>query len=173
MKAQDVILGLLMKEDLTGYEIKKCFETTFSFFFDASYGSVYPTLKKMESEQLIRKRSVIQEGKPNKNVYSLTESGKEQFQSYLESAVEGDAIRSDLCVKLYFGRYADPQVMLTWMKEGIIRNEQTVKQLELVLTQFQEVMDDSQILCVQIGLSYHRSQLDVLRQGLVQMTNKE
>ena len=55
MTSQDVILGILMKRSLSGYDIKHMFETIFSYFYNASFGTIYPTLSKMEKEGLITK----------------------------------------------------------------------------------------------------------------------
>lgn len=73
MKIQGVILGILNSGPHSGYEIKRQFEERFSFFFNASYGSIYPTLSKFEKEKLITKKTVKHEGKPNKNVYTITD----------------------------------------------------------------------------------------------------
>ena len=77
MNSQDVILGIIMYHSLSGYDIKHKLETIFSYFYNASYGTIYPTLSKMEKEGMITKESVIQEGRPNKNVYSITEEGQQ------------------------------------------------------------------------------------------------
>ncbi|MDG0813175.1 hypothetical protein [Cohnella rhizosphaerae] len=51
----------------------------------------------------IAKESVVQEARPNKNVYSLTAEGKTQFEHYLHSPVEKDSYRSDFLVRMFFG----------------------------------------------------------------------
>lgn len=43
-----VILGFLCEKDMTGYEIKQKMTISTSNFIDASFGSIYPMLKKME-----------------------------------------------------------------------------------------------------------------------------
>lgn len=88
MNIQDVILGILSEKPHSGYEIKRHFEEYFSFFFDASYGTIYPTLSKMEKLNLITKESVRQEGKPDKNVFTITSAGLDQFHAYLQSPAE-------------------------------------------------------------------------------------
>ena len=78
MNSQDVILGMLMKRSLTGYEIKQLFEDLFSYFYSSSYGTIYPMLHRMEKEELLTKENVLQDGKPNKNVFTITEKGRRQ-----------------------------------------------------------------------------------------------
>lgn len=67
MNTQDVILGLLMKESLTGYQIKQLLENVFSNFYSSSYGIIYPTLARMEKEGFITKENVLQENERLRN----------------------------------------------------------------------------------------------------------
>ena len=53
MDVKSIILGFLMHGSMTGYELKKFFTLSFSFFSGLSYGSIYPALKGMEKEGLI------------------------------------------------------------------------------------------------------------------------
>ena len=69
MKGRDVILGILSKQERTGYEIKEIFQSQLSYFYDGTYGMIYPTLKKLEQDGLVSKRVIMQTGKPNKNIY--------------------------------------------------------------------------------------------------------
>ena len=70
---------------MTGYDLRKAFSMSFSFFSELSYGSVYPSLKKMESRGLISKHVEIQDGAPNRKVYTITEAGKRAFLDSLRS----------------------------------------------------------------------------------------
>ena len=61
-KIDMVILGLLEHENLTGYDIKKQIDGAINFFWKASFGSIYPALKDLEKNGLIKK---IKEDYPN------------------------------------------------------------------------------------------------------------
>ena len=50
LKGRDVVLGLLMGKELSGYDIKIVFEDVFTHFFDGSFGMIYPTLRQLEKE---------------------------------------------------------------------------------------------------------------------------
>lgn len=47
-----VILGFLCEKDMTGYEIKQKMTLSTSNFIDASFGSIYPMLKKWKRGSL-------------------------------------------------------------------------------------------------------------------------
>jgi len=42
MDIQSILLGFLMRDSMTGYDLKKAFSISFSFFSGLSYGSIYP-----------------------------------------------------------------------------------------------------------------------------------
>ena len=102
MKSDDVVLGILLESPSTGYEIKQKFETVFSNFYNASFGSIYPILHKLVTHKIVYVKLVRQEGKPDKKIYSITEKGIESFQNYLRTEVEPRKTKWDFMVRMYF-----------------------------------------------------------------------
>lgn len=47
MNGRDVVLGILNGSDRTGYEINDILKTRLSYFYDGTYGMIYPTLRKL------------------------------------------------------------------------------------------------------------------------------
>ncbi|HFH8775517.1 TPA: PadR family transcriptional regulator [Streptococcus agalactiae] len=84
MTGKDIILGLLIEKSRTGYEINEVFETIFKHFYKTSYGMIYPTLKRLSESGLVEKEIVIQNGKPNKNVYHITDEGKQALITWVK-----------------------------------------------------------------------------------------
>src|SRR2546430_4469913 len=52
-----VILGMLRLGKRTGYEIKQIVDVSTRFFWAASYGQIYPELKRLEERGLVGSRS--------------------------------------------------------------------------------------------------------------------
>src|SRR3989442_4465590 len=52
-----VILGMLRLGERTGYEIKQIVDVSTRFFWAASYGQIYPELKRLEERGLVASRS--------------------------------------------------------------------------------------------------------------------
>ena len=73
-----IILGFLMTNNMTGYDIKQKMSISTSNFIDASFGSIYPTLKRLEQKKLICFEEIVENGKLKK-VYCVTEQGKKEF----------------------------------------------------------------------------------------------
>lgn len=85
-------------------------------FFDASFGAIYPALRRMEKDGYVKKEIIQQEGKPNKNLYVITSKGQEEFQQYMESPINPTIMRSDFLIRLFFGKFTKKENILQWMK---------------------------------------------------------
>jgi DNA-binding PadR family transcriptional regulator len=166
MQGKDIILGLLMESPKTGYEINERFRSVFAHFFFASYGMIYPTLRKLESAGEVEKEVVFQKGKPNKNVYHITEKGKRTFRDYLKTTVSGDRFQSEFLVRLYFGAYVDADLLRQWMREEQESIQEKIRKLQSVGLRQEPKMSGSQKLSYDFGLSMYLAQLKVLQDYL-------
>lgn len=162
----DVILGLLHKRPLTGYEIKSTFQNLFVYFFDASFGTIYPALGKLEKLGYITKQSVPQDNRPMKNVYTLTDRGRNQFERYLESPVEKESYRSDFLTRLYFGEHAEPESTRRWMKSELANGVSGLRKLEEKKSRMWDAMTPTQQICLTMGIEQAKTRIKVLEEGL-------
>ncbi len=103
MNIRTVCLAILNCQEATGYEIKKLStEGAFAYFVDASFGSIYPALGRMEKEGLVIGREETQPGKPARKIYSITETGRRAFFEAIGEMPQPDIFRSEfLLVALY------------------------------------------------------------------------
>ena len=127
-KLDCVILGLLSHEDLTGYEIKKRMDTALSFFWGASFGSIYPTLKGLMEDGLANKSDTG--GNRNKIRYSITDKGRAHLRNWLEIPVEKDEVRYETLLKLFFAGDSGPKTAIRHIEnfEAKIRGAMPVLQ---------------------------------------------
>ncbi|MFN4010455.1 MAG: PadR family transcriptional regulator [Pannonibacter sp.] len=95
MSVRRLCLAILNFGDATGYEIRKAStEGEFSYFEEAGFGSIYPTLAKLEAEGLVTVRHEPQEGKPARKVYSITDTGRAELKALLSEPLAEDTFRS-------------------------------------------------------------------------------
>lgn len=98
---ESILLGMVLEEDLTGYDIKKRIETGIGVFYKASFGSLYPALKKMTNKGYLNAYEKSQGGR-QKIFYHITEIGKENFYDWLSSPMNVlDGTNTHLA-KVYF-----------------------------------------------------------------------
>lgn len=97
----NIILGCLTLGPMSGYEIKRLISISTSLFYNASYGSIYPTLKKMEEFGLVQSNEVVENGR-FKKIYALTSEGQQEFMEWLENPPRPIVIKNDMLVRLFF-----------------------------------------------------------------------
>ena len=104
MNVRTLCLSILYEGEATGYEIRRrCVDGECSYFVEASYGSIYPALAKLEADKLVTSRTEQQDGKPAKKVYSITEAGRAAFAQQLSEPLGENMFRSPF---LLFARFA-------------------------------------------------------------------
>lgn len=103
MNVRTICLAILYDGEATGYEIRKLsVEGEYSYFIDASYGSIYPALARLETEKLVTSRVEVQDGKPAKKIYSITPLGRSAFIQSLFEKLGEDEFRSEFLLFLRF-----------------------------------------------------------------------
>ncbi|PCI04716.1 MAG: PadR family transcriptional regulator [Hyphomicrobiales bacterium] len=96
MNINTLILAILNVQDATGYEIKKLStDGQFSYFVDISFGSIYPTLARLEKEGKVTLRTEAQSGKPDRKIYSITDAGRMEFIAALAQPPAPDKFKSE------------------------------------------------------------------------------
>lgn len=102
MDVRTFCLGVLTMGDASGYEIKKRLEGPFQHFYDASFGSIYPALNRLQDEGLVTCTHEAQSKRPDKKVYALTPEGRLAFIRELSSDPGQDRVRSEFLVLMMF-----------------------------------------------------------------------
>ena len=105
-KIHIVILGLLNHEDLTGYDIKKRIDEAIRFFWNGSFGNIYPALKELEEDKLV-KSSSASEGAREKITYHITAKGKKALDSWLGKTQTSNELRYETLLKIFFAGASD------------------------------------------------------------------
>jgi DNA-binding PadR family transcriptional regulator len=154
MDVKLMLLGFLMQGGMTGYEFKKKFSLSFSFFSNLSYGSIYPALKKMEREGLISLKVEIQDGTPNRKVYTITDSGKKVFLEALRAPFDLDRPRYAFLTRLFFFAYLSPEERFSAAKTHLESIKNFQRDLKAVEPQIKDRADKYQYLCYRFGVQF-------------------
>lgn len=96
-----VILGMVRKEPRSGYEIKALVDNSTRFFWAASYGQIYPELKRLSEAGLIV-GSEQPTGGRKRTVYEITADGEEELQAWLRQPPQTFEMRDEGLLKLFF-----------------------------------------------------------------------
>ena len=104
------VLGLLKEKPMYGYELKKALTERLGHMGSFSYGSLYPTLKRLAKAATVEMEYPKGEIRRKKNVYKITPSGEELFAALLEqSGPTQTEDREAFMLRLAFFRYTKPE----------------------------------------------------------------
>ncbi len=96
-----VILGMVRTEPRSGYEIKAVVDDTTRFFWAASYGQIYPELKRLSEAGLVVGVDSPTGGR-RRTVYEITADGEEELKAWLRQPPATFEMREEGLLKLFF-----------------------------------------------------------------------
>jgi DNA-binding PadR family transcriptional regulator len=96
---------------MSGYDIKQLMATSTHFFWDESYGQIYPILRQLERDGLAaavasRSTSTATRGPKARRVYQITAAGRRALQQWLDEPAADELKRIEVLLKLFFGNAA-------------------------------------------------------------------
>ncbi|MCP2281055.1 PadR family transcriptional regulator [Nocardia amikacinitolerans] len=97
------LLGLLSVRPMTGYEIGKHYARALSPWWETPRTQIYPKLRELERRGLIAKETVVQDGKPNKQVYSIAVAGTSTLTEHLSEPIRGADMKHHMMMRLFLG----------------------------------------------------------------------
>ena len=96
-----VILGMIRETPRSGYEIKAVVDETTRFFWAASYGQIYPELKRLSEAGLVEGVDSPTGGR-KRTVYAITADGEEELKAWLRQPPGTYEMREEGLLKLFF-----------------------------------------------------------------------
>ncbi|TDI71600.1 MAG: PadR family transcriptional regulator [Bacteroidetes bacterium] len=87
------ILGLISTAPMSGYAIRKVFETTAMGNYSSSPGTIYPALKRLQKLRLVEKKKSEED---DKNKFFITSQGKPIFKAWLTKPLDQNDVARKL-----------------------------------------------------------------------------
>ncbi len=138
MSLKYAILGLLSFKPQSGYELKAHFNKTIRYIWNADQAQIYRTLSEITKQELAESQTIQQDGKPNKKVYELTDTGKAALQDWISRTLKPkDQRNADLLQVFFAGQASDDEILERLrqirgdMKNGLSGLSSLVTQSEL------------------------------------------
>jgi PadR family transcriptional regulator, regulatory protein AphA len=129
-KTKYAVLGLLTYAPLSGYDIRRIYAQSLGNFWSESYGHIYPILKRLEEEGLATRVVERQDGKPDRNVYTITDLGREELHRWLAQPLDPHRERVELLLKVFHGWEVGPAVMIEHVRQTRAEHEALLKKYD-------------------------------------------
>jgi DNA-binding PadR family transcriptional regulator len=129
----DAILACLTERPMTGYELAKTFDASIGFFWRADHQQIYRELTRLRDRGYIQGREVVQSGKPNKLVYTLTQEGRAALRHWAARPSVPASIKDDLLVRLYALDSVDIEPLRTDLMARLEHHRDRLSRYERIL----------------------------------------
>lgn len=172
-----IILGLLNHEDLSGYDIKKRIDNQIRHFWEVGYGQIYPTLAKLETEGLVTRRVSEISGGPEKNLYSITDKGRDVLKNWLLTSEEKEYTKYEILLKLFFGSLATLEDNTNRIETFKSRQIEKLEMMKLYKENLGRVLDKDEdhifyYLTVMFGEKIYRAYIEWADEAVRLLENK-
>lgn len=135
-----IVLGMVLCDSLTGYDIKKHIEDGIGVFYKASFGSLYPSLKKLTDKGFLAMWE-SPHGARQKKFYRITSQGEERFFRWLSSPMQVlDGTNTHLA-KVYFFDKLSPKLRAQQLLAYETNNIHYLQKLKDLETRFDMEVD--------------------------------
>jgi DNA-binding PadR family transcriptional regulator len=105
-----------MEAEATGYDLKQRFQDPVGFFYRVSDGSIYPALKTLARDGLVKLRTE-RRGRRARKVYAITPRGRAHFMKMLREPAQPIFVFDESQVKMYFAD-RQPEIALEHMERS-------------------------------------------------------
>lgn len=95
-----------------GYELRKQLGQKLGFFWTVSFGSLYPTLRRLEKRGAVEKLGASDSMSRRKQVYRITARGEQEFIELLAEGPGTTWEEDKFSLRLAFFRYLKPETRL-------------------------------------------------------------
>jgi DNA-binding PadR family transcriptional regulator len=126
-----VILGALNAGPRSGYEVKQLVDKATRFFWAASYGQIYPELRRLRDEGLIAATG-DDEGGRRRVRYELTDTGRDALVEWLRAPVSRYELRDEGLLKLFFADALGPDDALALVRSFKAQRQAGLAQLRAI-----------------------------------------
>jgi PadR family transcriptional regulator, regulatory protein AphA len=152
-----VILGMVSREPRSGYEIKALVDNSTRFFWAASYGQIYPELKRLAEAGLVE-GSDVPRGERKRTVYAITAAGEEALREWLRQPPENFETRDEGLLKLFFSSVVSPEdaaATLRAMREHRLGVAARLREIEPKAAAKLENDDPFPLMVLQSGIEFN------------------
>ena len=133
MSLKHALLGILTYTPMTGYELKQFFDSSVQHFWNAELSQIYPTLKSLEEQGFVDRHVEVQQNRPNRKVYEITDLGRDELARWVREPAPPADMRDPFLIKIFFGSELPVEDVLIVLRRQLEEQQKMVAFSETVL----------------------------------------
>lgn len=132
MSLEHAILGFLNYGAMSGYDLKKAFDTSVRHFWSADQSQIYRTLARLAEQDRVGVEVIEQQDKPDRKVYHITKAGRAELRRWLSTTLAlKEPHQADL-IQIFFAAQLNDEEILSLLR-------QKAEQLRATLEHFGQI----------------------------------
>lgn len=148
-----VILGMLGRRPMSGYDIKRLVDRSTRFFWAASYGQIYPELRRLTDVGLIDATEEPQ-GARKRISYRLTAAGRRTHRDWLAAPPQIHESRDESLLKIFFSDFGGREATIAALEAKRDHHAAVAERLRAIGPE-QKPPEDSALLALRFGIAFN------------------
>jgi DNA-binding PadR family transcriptional regulator len=149
-----VILGMVSREPRSGYEIKTVVDNSTRFFWAASYGQIYPELKRLSEAGLVEGVDAST-GERKRTRYAITADGEAELKDWLRQPPETAELREEGLLKLFFSGVLKPAEAVETLRSMRRMRLDLVERLRAMELEKEAIEDPYPPMVLRMGIEFN------------------
>jgi PadR family transcriptional regulator AphA len=172
------ILGLLTRQPMSGYDIKRFLADLGWLVGSPSYGAIYPALHALLQDKLVTVQVLSEDNKPPRKVYTITPAGERALHEWIHQPSNPNASPKAFAMRLILADHLFTDGLIAHLRQRHAQVAAHHAALERMNDELDGEMDTGQRLTLNYGMAIANAELlwleDVLQQlsaGALLQTN--
>ena len=179
MSLEHAILGFLQYKPMSGYDLKKIFDTSVQHFWSADQSQIYRTLGRLAERDWVELEVVPQADRPDRKLYHITPAGGGELFRWLSTPTPYENHRSAALIQVFFAAQLEDDQILAIFERQAEMVRQGLAQFEAIpqqAMQYAEEINSARevyfwMLTLDAGLTSARAQLAWLERVIDDIRN--
>ena|SRR5450631_2197450 len=171
MALSDAILVLLTEQPMSGYDLAKSFDSSIGFFWTADHQQIYRELGRLKQRGHVDVHEVIQTGRPNKLIYTITPSGLAALKTWSQRPSAPAPIKDDLLVRFYALPHVDLVALRVQLAQRLDLHSDRLRRFQEILQRHYSgkalnLSQTGRLLGLKMGLRYEQACIEWCQEAL-------
>ena len=171
MALSDAILVLLTERPMSGYDLAKAFDASIGFFWTADHQQIYRELGRLKQKGHVDVHEVIQTGRPNKLIHTITPSGLAALKTWSQRPSAPAPIKDDLLVRFYALEHVDISALRVQLVQRLELHTDRLRRFQGILQRHYSgkaltLSQTGRLLGLRMGLRYEQACVEWCQEAL-------
>ena len=165
MALGEAILACLTEQAMSGYDLAKSFDASVGYFWQADHQQIYRELGRLKESGDVVTEEVVQTGRPNKLLYSITDRGRATLRDWSATPATTRPVKDDMLVRVYALEHVDRAALRVQLAGRLAHHATRLARYEEIMRtryvgQPSSLRQTGRLLALEMGLRQERTWIE-------------